>query len=340
MIKLLQPRMPSIDAALPYIRRSEEAKHYSNFGPSVKELEDRLSARYAGAYVVTMANATVGLELAYVMKMMAGYRKVELPALTFPATWLAANRGGLEIIPIDVDKDTWIGPGVAGFGVPSYAPVVDAAGAFGEQRVPILKERMTVVFSLHATKTVGAGEGGYCVTWDQAEAEELRSMTNFHIQSGVSTGFGTNAKMSEYTAAMALASLDAYNRDAWLQVFDWYDKYLPSCVVKQKRPRGAYSLLPVKLPCDAQHVLEMMKERGVECRRWYTPLLIDHILFRDPGINRAERRAKKYPSLPVSRDLEKHLLGMPYHLYLTEADVQRVCETLASCVEDLIKEAA
>lgn len=333
MIRLLQPKMPSVDAAIPYIRKSEEARQYSNFGPCVRELEERLVEHYAGAYVVTVSNATVGLELVYTLKMIQGYKKIELPALTFPATWLAANRGGLEIVPIDVDKDTWIAPGVAGFGLPSYAPVVDAAGAFGEQKVPLVKSGMTAVFSGHATKTVGGGEAGWIVTWDQGEAEEIRCMSNFHMQSGVSTGFGTNAKLDEYSAAMLLASLDAYDRDAWLQLHDLYAKHLPAGIVAQKRPRGAYSLMPVKLPCDAKATLERMAMQGVECRRWYTPLLIDHPLFVSPGLNRKERRAKAYDALPVSRDLERHLLGLPYHLFLTEADVARVCETLSGCVE-------
>jgi len=244
MIRLLVPSMPPIEAALPYIRKSEEAKHFSNFGPSVQLLEQRLSDRYGGAYVVTVTNCTAGLELVYTLKMIQGYRKIELPALTFPATWLAANRAGLEIVPIDVDRHTWIAPGVAGFGLPSYAPVVDAAGAFGEQSVPILKGGMTAIFSMHATKTAGAGEGGYIVTWDRQEAETLRQMSNFGIHGGVSEFVGTNAKMSEYTAAMALASLDAWNREAWLQLHDWYAKYLPTCAAPQKRPRGAYSLFP------------------------------------------------------------------------------------------------
>jgi dTDP-4-amino-4,6-dideoxygalactose transaminase len=334
MIRLLIPSMPSIEAAIPYIRKSEESKHFANFGPCVKLLEERLSERYGGAYVVTVSNCTVGLELVYTLRMIMGYRNIELPALTFPATWLAATRAGLEITPIDVDRHTWIAPGVSGFGLPGYAPVQDAAGAFGEQSVPIIPGGMTAIFSGHATKTMGAGEAGWIVTWDQGEADELRKMTNFHIETGVSTGFGTNAKMSELTAAMALASLDAYDREAWLQLYDWYAEHLPTGTVGQKRPRGAYSLMPVKLPVDAQAALEAMKEAGVECRRWYTPLLTRHPLYQFVG-NRKERRKHKFPSLPVSEDLEAHLLGLPYHLGLTREDVQKVCETLEFCVSKL-----
>lgn len=331
-IRLLIPKMPSVEAVTPYLRRCEEARQWSNFGKNVKELEARLSERYGGAHVVTVSNATVGLELVYTLYMVMGVKKVELPALTFAATWLAATRSGLEIIPVDVDKDTWTAGSVAGFGFPVNGPVVDAAGAFGEQQV---KPGQTCIFSLHATKTMGCGEGGFVATHDEGFADEIRSMTNFHMESGVSTGFGTNAKLSDLSAAYALASLDAYDREAWCRLFDLYAKHLPASVVPQKRPRGAYSLMPVAVPCDNQKVLEMMAERGVECRRWYQPLLTAHPLYASPGINRKERRKKAYPPLPVSEALEKTLLGLPWHLYLTESDVQRVCETLAECVEEV-----
>lgn len=332
MIKLLVPTVPSVEQAMPYIKLFEEARHYSNFGPCVRLLEERLSVHFANAYVVSCSSCTTGLELVYTLKMIEGYRKIPLPALTFPATWLAANRSGLHVIPIDVDKDTWVAPGVSGFGVPTYAPVVDAAGAFGEQHVPILKGGMTAIFSLHATKPLGAGEGGFIVTWDEGEAQQLREMTNFGIQKGMSVFTGTNAKMSEYHAAIALAALDAFSREPWMQLYDWYDKHLPPSVVKQKRPRGAYSLLPVRVPIDAGLVLERMRGAGVECRRWYTPILTNHPLFQWRG-NRAERRKSPQAKLPVSEDLQEHLLGLPYHLHLTEDDVKRVCETLSECVE-------
>jgi dTDP-4-amino-4,6-dideoxygalactose transaminase len=333
VIRLLVPTMPPIEAAIPYIRKSEEAKHFSNFGPCVQMLEERLSEMYSGAYVVSVSNCTVGLELVYTLKMIMGARAIELPALTFPATWLAANRSGLEIVPIDVDKDTWIAPGVAGFGLPSYGPVVDAAGAFGEQRVPIMKAGMVAVFSGHATKSVGGGESGWIVTWSEREAKALRQMSNFGIEGGVSVFTGTNAKLSEYGAAMTLASLDAYDREGWLRLFDWYAKYLPASVVAQKRPRGAYTLMPVKLPVPASHVMQHMDAAGVQTRRWYTPILTKHPLFQHRG-NRAQRRANPV-NLPVTEDLEQRLLGLPYHLHLSEQDVMTVCETLERAISEV-----
>lgn len=336
MIRVLVPSVPKIDAAIPYIRRSEEARWFSNWGPNCLELEQRLSDHYQGACVVSVSSCTAGLELAYTLRLMQGYRSINLPALTFPATWLAANRAGLVIRPIDVDPETWTAPGVSGWGLPGYAPVQDAAAAFGEQKVPILKGNMMAVFSGHATKALGMGEAGWIVTWDEGEADELRRMSNFGIDQAdkTSKGWGTNAKLSEYAAAMGLAALDIWpeQRERFLTLEGWYRKHLPDCVMQQKRPMGVYPILSVKLPnVPAQSVAESMKEKGIETRRWYTPTLDRHPLFAQMG-NRAERRSGAF-DLPVTEGLAKHLIGLPYHLHLTESDVAQVCETLEETLE-------
>ncbi len=337
MIRLLVPNMPPIEAAFSYLRRSEEARWWTNHGPCVQELERRLSEKYVGAYVVTCCSCTAGLELVYTHLMIRGYRAINLPALTFPATWLAANRSGLSINALDVDKDTWVAPGVSGFGLPTYSRVVDAAGAFGEQGVPLIPAGITVVFSLHATKPLGCGEGGFIVTWDAEEAEALRRMANFGIWrdgSGISRGMGWNAKMSEFSAAMALASLDAWSRDPWLQLDGWYRQHLPESVVAQKRPPGVYPMMPVRLPVYAEQAQGRMADAGIETRRWYCPPMHRHPLFVPKG-NRAQRRHTPPLVLPVTDHLAEHLLGLPWHLKLTEADVIQVCDTLGAVVETL-----
>ena len=227
---------------------------------------------------------------------------------------------------------------MAGWGVPSYAPIVDAAGAWGEQKVPIIKSGMTAVFSMHATKALGCGEGGYIVTWDEGAAQEYRAMSNFGFNSRCS--YGINAKMSEIHAAFALAALDQWDREPWLQLDGWYRRHLPESVIQQDRPPGVYPILSVKLPCHAQPALERMKELGVECRRWYTPTVDHNPLFDAPRPKEGAMGGHKRPELarkvhlPVTMDLEQHLLGLPYHLWLTEDDVKEVCEKLAQVVEE------
>jgi dTDP-4-amino-4,6-dideoxygalactose transaminase len=179
------------------------------------------------------------------------------------------------------------------------------------------------VFSLHATKPFGCGEGGFIVTHDAKKALRYRRMTNFGIWNGISEGDGTNAKMSEYHAAVALAALDGWRREPWLQLHDWYQAHLPPCVTPQKRPRGVYSLMPVRLPegVDARAVGVRMAAASVETRRWYCPPLYHHPLFLDDPAK-----------FPVTESLSHRLLGLPFHTFLKEPDVETVCRVLSLAI--------
>lgn len=317
--------MPTADRLLPYLRKIDRNRWYTNFGPLVLELEKRLSRQYGGAHVVTTSSGTSALQLALLHVKDAGFELVGFPALTFPATALAAHYVGLQVLLDDVDPDTWSCGYVAAFGLPGHGPgIVDAAGAFGEQIVAV---GTTACFSLHATKALGAGEGGYIVTHDAEAADYYRRMSNFGIlprTNGRSEGRGINAKMSEYHAAVGLASLDIWDREPWLQLFDWYAENLPEPVVQQKRPRGVYPMIAVKLPCAVEPVMEAMAAAGIETRRWYNPCLAEHPLFS------VKDWRKK---LPVTADLSDHLLGLPYHTYLTEHDVARICAALRRAIK-------
>jgi dTDP-4-amino-4,6-dideoxygalactose transaminase len=298
----------------------DEHRWYSNFGPLERELRWRLKEKY-GAHVVTVSSCTAGLELMYRHLRESGQVSIALPSLTFPATVLAAKREGLWVEFEDVDLLTWTHSAVAGFGVPVAGDWVDAAAAFGEQTVP---SWMTAVFSLHATKAVGAGEGGFVVTHDKHLAEKLRRQTNFCFENGISTGWGTNAKMSEYACAVALASLDAWDREPWLKLDGWYREHLP-LRMQQKRPHGVYPILAVKLPlgCSVAGVIACLANQHIETRRWYWPPMHLHPCVAGQGTP---------PHLPVTEDLSARLLGLPYHLFLTEDDVAIVCVALGEAI--------
>lgn len=316
MIRLLVPKMPTRDDLLPYLKEIDESQWYSNFGPLERSLCARLSDRY-GAHVVTVGSCTAGLELMYWYWKKCGHDTIELPSLTFPATILAARRAGLRVKFADVDPETWTHPAVAGFGVASDGTWVDAAAAFGDQKV---RRHQTAVFSLHATKTVGAGEGGFIVTHNAQLAERWQRQTNFGFRDGISQYWGTNAKLSEYHAAVAHASLDAWDPEPWLRLDGWYRRYLPLFVKQQKRPPGVYPILAVLLPQEVsvEGVSQRLCTRGIETRRWYWPSMHQHPTCGDP-----EAR------LPITEEISDRLLGLPYHLFLTEDDVKRVCATLS-----------
>jgi len=171
-----------------------------------------------------------------------------MPAWTFVATAHAAIAAGLTPCFLDVEEASWSlapdrvadallrvlaqrPPGwpdqpvaavlaVAPFGRPldpaawddfaqrtGIPVVIDAAAGFDALAVA----RAPTVVSLHATKTVCAGEGGFVATTDADLARRVKRTANFgFFGARIAEVAGLNAKLSEYHAAVALASLDAW----------------------------------------------------------------------------------------------------------------------------------
>lgn len=65
-ISVAIPRMPDADMILPYLRRMDAARYYSNFGPLVEEFEARIADGFnlAPDCVTTLSSGTSSLTLA------------------------------------------------------------------------------------------------------------------------------------------------------------------------------------------------------------------------------------------------------------------------------------
>lgn len=313
-MKVLVPDVPTADEILPYLRRIDESRWYSNTGPLVKELEQRMGG-------VTVSSATLGLELA---AKCIFKRRVRIPAFTFVATATALLRAGLEPVLCDVDE-TWAlkdidadSLSVCPFGaVVKPGGLVDAAAGWGNQHVG------TRVYSLHATKSLPAGEGGL-VCGPPELLERIRRLSNFGLEvtpfvHGIVNEAGTNAKLSEYHAAVALASLDRWEVTAAKRrrLHDEYSLRLAD-FERQPRPAGVYTTFPV-LVQNAGAVARAMAAKGVETRRWYTPTLERHPAFRGLPVEGDLRNCRR---------LNDELLCLPFHNEMTATDVERVCEVL------------
>ena len=369
-IALMIPDLPSADAILPFLRRIDAKRWYTNFGPLVREFEHALAEEVGSpgspVGVVTTANATLALELALTALPLRPGARVLVPALTFVATATAILRAGFEPVIADIDPDSWLlTPAIATRALAEAAfdavlpvatfgaaqnigawhawsaacgkPVlIDAAAAFGNQSAGAVP----TVFSLHATKSLGIGEGGFVASTDVAYLERIRRLSNFGFgpDHGDVVEAGTNAKMSEYHAAVGLAALPRWRVRREMRRFlqaAYRDALARTCpaVRLQRKAEGVPAIQVVALPegADAGIVSAQLATGGIETRRWYCPPLHEHPAFSHCATAGA---------LPVSCRLATRLLGLPFHLQLRPQDVERVCAELASHLHPIARAVA
>ena len=359
-IRCLVPNLPPASELLPYLERIEQNRWYSNFGPLLLEYENRL-AQMIGGRCVTLSSGTAALELGITALALPAGSHVILPAFAFPAPLLAVLRCGLQPVFCDVCPDTWtLTPEIAlealarsdcklvlpvsTFGHPlpteawdrfaqttGVAVLMDAAPALGLQRVGKLAH---AAFSLHATKPLGIGEGGVFATSDADLAERVRRITNYGLAHGlVSHPGGTNAKLSEYAAAVGLVQLERWPEllNRRLSIWRQYSaalSELPGIRIQAGWTELPPTLLSVHLPVNASRVAIAMTAAGIETRRWYLPPLHHHPLFA--GMDRLGPHGET--TLPVTENIALHHLGLPFHTYLSEGDISSISQAVGACL--------
>jgi dTDP-4-amino-4,6-dideoxygalactose transaminase len=370
-IPFLKPNLVKKEAYLEYLSQIDETRVYSNYGPLNGLFEHRVLTEYfrgEGA-LTTVNNATIGLMLAISHTKRPKGRYALMPSFTFPATPLAAMWCGLEPYFIDIRDDDWcmnesiltetldrLGDQAAC--VVTYATfgsclslsryetlhrsgtpvVIDAASSFGASSEGGYFGRGfpgPVVYSFHATKTFGIGEGGLVYSADHDLIRRLRQAGNFGFSSDRESVIqGLNSKLSEYAAAVALATLDAFTEKMKTRqkISRWYIE-----IMNQKGlfhanwagqktqgmvPRQVNSFLcpPDRTNRDLIHLLQ---ENGIEARTYFSPACHQQhtfASFRHSGLDTTETISSRVINLPTWEEMRKE-------------DVRAVVDALAEGTE-------
>lgn len=350
-LPFIRPCLPPPEAWLPFLEQSYRARYFSNGGPCVRQLEAELQAEFGGERrAVLTASGTAGLTATLLALDCKG--TVIVPAFTFAATAQAVLAAGCRPVLCDVSEDTWemdprelihtIGglyrhakPAaiihVRTFGfcrdleriediAARYAMplIVDSAAALGG-KLPDGRyagcQGVAEVFSMHATKPFGVGEGGLVMT-NPILAERVRRAINFGMRDGDPAMAGINGKLSEFHAAVGLAMLRRIigHIEARTTVAARYCQK-----VRRNIPNWIgtppWQLYPT-LVSDPERIIRHAAERGIELRRYYRPAL-----------HRSRHFYEKAP-FPVSEHLAEHMLCLPIYSDMSTAEQARVIETL------------
>ena len=344
-IPVMKPTLATFSQLENYLRRIDECHVYSNHGPLVHELEDAY-AKYLGTepeLVVAIANATLALQGLLSISNLDDWL---LPNYTFAASGLAVLNAKKNLFLCDVDSEEWkidiakLDDSVKDFGMMPVMPfgsqvdfvpysqfktvIVDAAASLG-QTPPDFKAmnpNWAVVYSLHATKVLGAGEGALAICGSLEMAKRLRAWINFGFQEGrISSLAGTNAKMSEVNAAYGLHSITNLENEKkeWLvsqeQVAIWGEGREWNSHINQIASFQPYWIAQFRNKKTKIAISKVLATSGIQSREWWaTPLSTQETFKHTPLLNGSE----------ISEFLSETSLGLPMFRGLTMESIRRV----------------
>ena len=368
------PTIPDRAALHARLDRMLDTRRLSNDGPFVQELEDRLRRLNDGVEVVTVCNATVGMQLLLKALDVAG--EVLLPSFTFIATAHACLWEGLEPVFVDVDRTTHtIDPTAVEAGLSDRTAAIvgvhlwgrmcpvreldaiardrgiplifDAAHAVGcsYEGLPMGRHGTASVVSFHATKFIQSLEGGAILTPDRDLAERLRLLRNFGFQGydNVVT-LGTNAKMNEFCAAMGLGSLEGL------------DALVGTNIANRSACRESLAGLPgLRLYEYDEQERNNFQYLIVEVDPRACPLSRDELVqvlhaenviarrYFTPGCHRSgpyrDMPRRKSERLPVTEQLCDSLLALPTGAGVTTVEIEAIGTIIRTAIEsaDLVR---
>ncbi len=339
-----------------------ERRWLSNGGPLLTEFERQIAQMVGVRHCMAVSNATVGLEL--LIRALGLQGEVIVPSFTFIATAHALHSQGVKPVFCDIDRDTHqldpkcieslITPRTSGilgvhlWGQPSAVEELqtiadrhgltlffDAAhsiasthrgraiGSFGAAEV----------FSFHATKFFNTAEGGAIVTNDDSLAAKIAQSRQFGF-SGVDSvvTWGTNAKMTELSAALGLTNLESI--DQFIEVneanFQCYKENLSGIsgvtlhevACESERRNFQYVVVEIDAAVTGlgrDELVRILHAENVLVRRYFFP-----------GCHRMEPYRSLMPevSLPVTDLVASRVMVLPTGTAVSHDQIRTICELI------------
>ena len=362
-----RPNIGNKDRLLQRMGEVLDRRWLANQGPCVEEFEQHLCQLLGVSHCDSLCNATDGLQLA--MRALGMSEEVIVPAFTFIATANSVQWLGFTPVFCDVDPVTHtIDParveelitprttGIVGvhlWGQPcdiealtsiarrhSLKLLFDAAHAFNCS----WRGRMignfgdAEVFSFHATKFFNTFEGGALATNDGELAQRVQRMRNFGFSGMDETdALGTNAKMTEASAAMGLTNLESLpvflaanllNYNVYCQGLEG----LPGVRMLQYDTSEKRNYQYIVLEIDqSQALLTRDQLRDI---LWAENVLARRYFY--PGCHRMQPYASSMPDvgsrLPITERLASRVLVLPTGTAVSDEQIEIICEILRFAV--------
>jgi len=349
---------------LKYVADCIETVWISSQGGYVGKFQDSFEKYHNGGTAICTSSGTAALHLALLALGIGQGDEVIVPNITFGATANVVIHVGARPVFVDVDIETYtldikamqgainartkaIIP-VHLYGHPcDMDPILkiaeerglkvieDCAEALGAeykgQKVGLLGD--VGCFSFFANKVITTGEGGMVLTKDQSLIDRI-SLYRDHGMSKERKYWhivpGFNYRMTNLQAAVGLAQLERINdflnqRDRIVRLYNSRLRDIAGLNIPRSAPwaRNVHWLYSITLDSEIlgigrDELARKLSNFGIETRPVF------------PTLNGQPAYGSKRGSFPVSEFFANNGLSLPTGNTLTESDVDRVCDVIAS----------
>ena len=366
-IYVTKSSMPPIKNYVRHLYDLWETRHLRNQGEKHEQLQQMLASELGVAHVTLTANGHLALELA--LKALGCTGEVITTPFTFASTTQAIINSGCTPVFCDIDPssltidaskiEALITPNTSAilavhvFGRACDVEQIDAiakkhhlrviydgahAYKLNVKGVPISQFGDCTMFSFRSTKLFHTVEGGALATNDANLAKQFETLRNFGIvdEETIVEG-GTNAKMSEFHAAMGLCNVPYV--DEWIsQRKHLYDRYVEqlsgvdgiTIPHLQDGVTPNYSYFPILLDMDRDGLIAHLKDNRIMARKYFYPLTSQIVNVGDDGTKNC--LAENYVT-PVATSVAERVLCLPLYADLTTQQVDRIC----ACIQHYVQ---
>lgn len=374
MVFVTRPVLPSFLRYLVLASSIWRSRLLTNNGPNCKYFSCSLKKYLSANNLILTNNGTSALQVALSSLSLPSGGEVITTPYSFVATSNAIVGASLKPIFVDIARDSFnicpleiekaITPNTKAilpvhvYGIPANLesienlarkynlPVVyDAAHSFGVtiNGKSLLSFGDLSTCSFHATKVFNTGEGG-CIVQNSYFDSSLDKLINFGFCSENDIDcFGTNAKMSEFSAVLGRLNLDSFPHvlKSRYRVFNYYLEYLnPSLIhpeilshVNSDNFNWNCSYMPIKLGTSIDsHLRDLVYSKllasDIYSRKYFYPLICETSAY-------ASMRSKwrQVGSLTNGLLASRTTLCLPIYPGLKRSTVQKISEIVNDTYE-------
>ncbi|MGQ9833844.1 MAG: DegT/DnrJ/EryC1/StrS family aminotransferase [Candidatus Villigracilaceae bacterium] len=206
------------------------------------------------------------------------------------------------------------------------------AGTFGDYGI----------FAFYPNKQMTTGEGGLIITNDDEAAALMRALRNQGRAPGDTwlqhTHLGYNYRLDEMSAALGLAQMRRLEEllRKREQVAGWYTNRLseipgvetPHIVPSTTRMSWFVYVIRLDPKISRDKVAKRLEQRGIPVRPYFLPIHLQPYMV--------ERFGWQEGDFPVTEDLGRRGLALPFSGVMTQEQVEIVCQNLQQTLTEVV----